>query len=347
MSWLNSMCLVGFTAKRGNAWHYRADEQGTEPNHYTGAIPIADVRRRLFGWKAVEGNVSSTATVLAPEGVETFTVIDTSRKAMLRPPKALGDNDLGGILGIFKNSYQGHDYDTWLLEQVATILDDDLFIGSAGLLRQGAQAWVQVEVPENITTPEGVVFRPNLLATTSFDGSLATTYKRTITNVVCDNTMRAALDSTGESYKVKHSRYSAAKLANARDALALVHTIVDDFAAEVAELCSVKVSAGDWEKFLDEIAPVKDDKGADKTGRALTMASNKRDELAQLWNHDERVAPWQGTAWGVVQAVNTHVHHVQSVRGSERAERNMQLAVTGAFDKLDAETRETISRVLA
>ena len=50
MEWLNSNILVGFTAERGNAWHYRADLQGTEPNHYEGAIPTDDILRRLFAW---------------------------------------------------------------------------------------------------------------------------------------------------------------------------------------------------------------------------------------------------------------------------------------------------------
>ena len=59
---------------------------------------------------------------------------------------------------------------------MAKILDDNLSISSAGLLRNRV-AWVEVSVPDNITTPEGVVFRPNPLATTSFDGSLATSYK--------------------------------------------------------------------------------------------------------------------------------------------------------------------------
>jgi hypothetical protein len=35
---------------------------------------------------------------------------------------------------------------------------------------------VSVEVPETITTSEGVAFRSNLLACTSHDGSLATTF---------------------------------------------------------------------------------------------------------------------------------------------------------------------------
>jgi hypothetical protein len=53
------------------------------------------------------------------------------------------------------------------------------------------------------------------------------------------------------------------------------------------------------------------------------------------------------TAWGVVQAVNTHAHHIQGVRGAERTERNQTLAVTGAFDKLDNDTMDTLKLVLA
>ena len=159
-SWLNTMTLIGFTEQRGHAWHYRAADQVDEPNHYPGPIPVEDVRRRLFDWSVVEGDVTSTAVTIDADGVETFTVSDTERKTMLRPPGAFGPDDAGAILGIFKAGYQGHDYEEWLLGQVATILDDDLAIGSAGLLRGGAVAWVSVEVPESITTPEGVRVSP-------------------------------------------------------------------------------------------------------------------------------------------------------------------------------------------
>ncbi len=54
-------------------------------------------------------------------------------------------------------------------------------------------------MPDTITTPEGVAFRPNLLATTSFDGSIATTYKRTVTDTMCDNTRELALSESTRS----------------------------------------------------------------------------------------------------------------------------------------------------
>ncbi|WP_197048395.1 DUF932 domain-containing protein [Streptosporangium roseum] len=89
------------------------------------------------------------------------------RQAILR-------SDSGHVMGIFSGSYEPPPYAEWLIGTIARLLDD-LSIGSAGLLRGGAVAWVSVEVPENITAPEGVEFRPHLFGATSFDGSLATT----------------------------------------------------------------------------------------------------------------------------------------------------------------------------
>jgi Domain of unknown function (DUF932) len=70
------------------------------------------------------------------------------------------------------------------------MLDAELGISSAGLLKDGAIAWVEIGMPDSITTPERVTFRPNVLAATSSDGSIATTFERTITDTVCDNTGR-------------------------------------------------------------------------------------------------------------------------------------------------------------
>jgi hypothetical protein len=80
----------------------------------------------------------------------------------------------------------------------------------------------------------------------------------------------------------------------------------------------------------------------DQAGRSHTIAEHKRESLTKLWNHDTRVAPWRGTAYGVIQAVNTWAHHEQTVR----AERNMLRAVTGNVDTLDTDTLTTLSKVL-
>ncbi len=207
---LNANTLIGNTDARGTAWHYRAEHQGEETNHYPGPIPIEHVQRRLFAWHAETRRLA----VEVPSGPESMTHLSENRQptrwAVLADRQAIcrSDDTHGTAMGIFSPGYAMHQYQEWLLTTVANILDDTLTISSAGLLRGGAIAWVEVSVPDSITTAEGVTFRPNLLATTSFDGSIATTFKRTVTDTVCDNTRECALAESGQQYKVKHSRHS-------------------------------------------------------------------------------------------------------------------------------------------
>src|SRR5690606_7675556 len=156
-------------------------------------------------------------THVSPAGTPMRWVDVPGRKAVVR-----SDRDDGAVLGVFTDAYVPHQYAQYLLRTLSDILDDSLSVSSAGLLKDGAVAWVEVSVPESIVTPEGVEFRPNLLATTTLDGSLATTYKRTVTDVVCDNTRAAALQEDGQEVKIRHSRRSRLRLADARSALSIV-----------------------------------------------------------------------------------------------------------------------------
>jgi hypothetical protein len=77
----------------------------------------------------------------------------------------------------------------------------------------------------------------------------------------------------------------------------------------------------------------------------LTLAKTKRQGLEQLYRYDDRVAPWTGTAHGVLQAVNTYEHHEGTVRGGSRPERNMTRTINGDFSKLDRSSWATLERV--
>ncbi len=329
--WLNTMTLIGYTEKRGNAWHYRIELQDLESNHYAGPVPLDDVLRRLFNF-----TVDETPVYVCNENGEFI---------MIPNRKAMRTSDTGDVLGLFKGGFQGHQYQEWLLENFGTLLDEsmgELGIGSAGLLKNRAQAWVSLEVPENITTPEGVEFRPNLTGTTSFDGSLATTYKRHRIDIVCDNTRDAALGEEGQQFKVKHTKYSGFKIHDAREALAIVHTMTDDFSAEIARLCAWKVTDAEFNKTLDIMIPMDDD----SSKIAITKGESKKAEIISLYHNDPRVAPWKGTAFGVGQAYNTWQHHYASVRkGVPRAVRNMENVLNGKMGTLDNQVLTILSDV--
>lgn len=320
---LNTQVLIGFTDQRGTAWHYKKDEQGDEPNHYAQAIPVDDVARRLFAWHAIE----------LPMFVRTTQgdVEVPNRKAIVR-------DDTFQVLGVPSKAYLPHQYDEWLLSNVSNLVDDDLSIGSAGLLKGGAVAWVQIEMPENMKV-EGVEFRPHLLATTSFNGEIATVYKRTCTIVVCDNTRASALRETSNEIRVKHTSGSMLRLNDARQALDIVHDLGAQFAAEITELMSMKVSDRHFDRFLNVLVPADDQ----DSKQLQTRATSTRGTLRQMWQTDIRCAPFRNTGFGVVQTVNTWRQHVKPTRnGRSQMERTMMDTLTGITEMADRNVVELL-----
>lgn len=331
IQWLNENTLIGFTEKRGNAWHYR---QGND-NHYVGGVPVDDVRKRLFDWHAVEqplhvGNASSGQfSVPSSDTIPGF-------KAWVHPKT-------GETLGVHKATRSLHQYDEWLLDTTAMILDDDLQIGSAGVLRGGRIAWVQVEVPDEIETPEGVTFRPFILARSSMDGSVATTFSRSITNTVCDNTMAiAATEHGGQRITFRATGNSDLKLVEAREALGIVYTAADDFARQVAELTSVHFSDYAFDRLLASEFPHPEDPTSRGGKVAYARSERRRTFMRDFYRYDVRVAPWTGTAFGAWQAFNTFDQHERTVRGTNRVERNQLQVVKGQQDRADAQILEKI-----
>jgi phage/plasmid-like protein (TIGR03299 family) len=322
--WLNRNVLIGFTEQRGQAWHYRASAQGDEPNHYAGAIPVEDVRRRLFSWQA-----EAMPMFIQPEGRDPVEV--PNRVAIVR-------NDTYEVLGVPSTSYAPHQYEEALLRWVEGILDDNLRIGSAGLLKNGAVAWVQVEVAENREVA-GVAYRPHLLATTSFNGSIATTYKRTVTIVVCDNTRAMALSGEGEAYRVRHTAKSRALIGDARQALAVIFDLGDAFEREVKQLLDIKVTDEQYQTFVAKMLPLRED----PSNQAKTRNERMTAQYLSLWADDPRVAPWRNTAFGALQAANTYRQHLREARGETiRAERNMMDVLTGATEAADKRALELV-----
>lgn len=337
LEWLNTHTLIGFTEKRGNAWHHRAGAS----NHYVGGIPVDDVRKRLFYWEAEERHIHVGRELGAPEPVGPFGNLASGD--VVPDYKAWVHPETGETLGVHKTSRTIHQYGEWLLDTVADVLDDDLQVGSAGLLRGGRVAWVQVEVPDTIETPEGVSFRPFILARSSMDGSIATTFSRSVTNTVCDNTMAiAATEHGGQKIVFRASGNGDVKLAEAREALGIVYTAADDFARQVAELTAVHFSDYQFDNLLAKAFPFPEDPTSRGGKVAQARAERRRTFMRDFYNFDIRVAPWKGTAFGAWQAFNTYDQHERPVRGSNRVERNQLQVVRGQQDREDAKVLRVI-----
>lgn len=361
LAYLHDNVLAGFADKHGSAWWSNRGWAETtdsfgEPNHYPGAIPLDDVLRRLPAFANEAISVQLQARYPNPlfgkgddEEPEFITVTDPERQVILRP-------DTGTIFGVFKKGYRMHQYKDKLIDWTSQILDtsvSELGIANVVVLRNGAVAVVQFEVPDNITTKEGVEFRASLYVATSLNGSLATTHGRCIENIVCDNTMAAGMDESkdnGTLVKTKHSLYSEQKLDAMRAKLEIEFT-VDAFTEELTRLCSTEVSGKAFVEFLkaERLIDGKDPLAADaEDSRARTMADKKQDILMNLYLNDNRVSPWGGTAFGVLQMMNTYTQQIAPTnKGTIRLERNWFDLASGKTEKSDLETLKTLDMVLA
>lgn len=349
----STIALIGQTSQRGEKW-IGAQSAVNAESFYPNGIPVDDVKSKLFGWEALSAPLTATLPG-TPGNLEAYargeevhriepvpgpTIMVPGKKAIIR-------SDNHHVLGVHGDTYQPHPYSEWLIDKVGVLLGDDLTISAAYTTRFGARAAVEVSRPNYIHDDEtGIEYRPNMLAVTSFDGSLSSTYVNHVLMLICNNMESSTLGAAGsQKVRVKHTSRSAGRLDvnESRRQLAILNidAVAETFIKQATALTRATVTDADITKFLDIWAPRPEEAGAGQT-----RADNKRDAFNTLYRTDSRVTPWTGTAFGVVQAVNTYTNHVVEVRGGDRDGRNIERGMTGKIDQVDGDTVATLRRVL-
>jgi phage/plasmid-like protein (TIGR03299 family) len=339
-------------------WYDKRMEDPTNPTHFPDYLPIDLVKQKLFGWTALE---SAKLIAHVEYNGKMYQVPVTTHKAMIREDRLLegmspediaaGIGSEDSVLSIMSDGYEPHQLKQTFITNTAQILGgaDSLGITGAGLLKWGRVAYMEVSIPETLHNTEvGFGFRPNLLIYTSFDGSLKTKYTRTITAVVCDNTLQWAIREAGDqgSWELKHAKGSAARLPEAREALGIIDSTASDFEAEIVAMSRREVTAKQWTKWLDLVHPIPEVKVIDGKAKtnSQTIVINKRDRLTKMYTEDPRASVWTGTDLGVAMAFNTDKQHNDMVRGTKaldgnatqaRVEKNIYATMKGT--NLDAD----------
>ena len=129
------------------------------------------------------------------------------------------------------------------------------------------------------------------------------------------------------------------------------HSVALDLAREadamdkaIAELATAKVTDAQWSEFVKIMFPAVDD----ASKRAITRAENNRERLTQLYKADERVAPWHGTALGVMQAANTFDIWERGTRGdTDPNVRQFDDMLSGTLAKAEVDAAKALALVLA
>lgn len=351
----NTYSLFGKVAPGDEFKYYGSPFRPGAPIHYEEFIPVDDVMERLFYWEAQNAKLRfyqpstlDACDTIDEDGNPVLVHRDDSTNVTFHP-------ETGKVFGTYKTD-SIHQFGPWLLDNLAHLVTPDglavtsdvLGITSAGILRGGALAWVELGQGETYRTPEGVDFRSHLMAYSSHDSSAQTTYGLTSTLMVCGNKLHLARRDMTETGLKKSFRRSVRsmdqdRIEDAREAIGLILDDSKSLAAELRALCETTVTRRQFDGFLGEWAPM-----PEKEGRGQTMAQNKREKLDNLYRNDMRVAPWAGTVFGVLQATNTFDHHEATVRGEvSRGERNTLRTIEGDQAKSDARTLRLLDLVLS
>ncbi len=336
LRWLNNQILVGFTEKNGKPWWFRQDVQGDEPSIYPGPVPSEDVLRRLFSWDAEKWPV----VLQQPNG----------NSIPLERQVAIVHGETGHMFRVGSPRYVIHQYRDWLLDVASHIFGtNELHIGSAGLLRRGAGAFITIERPEAVVSRSGMELKSRLLAATSHDSKIASTYKMVNTIVVCDNTLDYALyGEGGAKYRVRHSPNSFLRIPEVRETLNLMIESDKGVVEFVDSLADITVTESQWQEIVSQLVDIP----KDSLPRVRARLENKRLVMDDLWRTDPRCAPWRGSALGAFQVFNTYRHHLaaSSTKANssleERFNRNMANVISDKALTDDQELLRVIESVV-
>jgi hypothetical protein len=366
--------LFGLTDKRGLAYGYNMQEDGSLPaNHYAGAVPMSAVRE-FFDWSAVETPITYPVAVDSLEnasGIDADGMPYQNRTSATR--KLLVHSKTGLDLGVHGSGRQTFQYQQ-IVDTTAAIVtaeglavtDDTLNVAGVGTFAGGARMWLQLEGVEGFETPEGVEFAMSMFIRASHDGAWKPEWLTVGRLLKCTNEIPSLKRGASASYGRKAT--SGANLDQialaAKGALGLVHSNAATFGAGISELLRKETTGRDFENFLKVVAPSPED---DKTigvltgnalsayQRSVTRAANVRGELRALRN-DDRCSDYfddkgNGSEFALFNLANTHRLWMSTVKGAKTAEdrtdRNRLALLSGTAQTADNKIFAQIEKALA
>jgi phage/plasmid-like protein (TIGR03299 family) len=243
-------------------------------------------------------------------------------------------SDTLASLGIAADGYKVHqpsDLHAMIKKYFAS-----LELSSMGSLKGGKEIWVAARYPD--ATVGGMKHHQYALLTTSFDTTQASRLQPTSTNVVCNNTMRAAWAGADCMVKWNHSQawnpdQVAAELARVLEGHAKYKVIGD-------ALASVQVNDLQVRDLFKALV------GIDPAAKKEDIATRTLNNYSQLWQDFFTSAHERNgdqSAFTALNAVTRYVDHSKTVRNGDR----MSSATFGAGDRFKGEAMALLMPLIA
>lgn len=223
-------------------------------------------------------------------------------------------SDTKAPLGIVSDKYRVFQ-PAETLEFFRDLLPQGFEINTAGTLYGGKKFWALASIGEEFTIGTRDRLRGFILAASSADGSIRTTFKNVITRVVCDNTLTAGMRERGVQIAISHR--STVDTAAVKEKLGLARGQFHKEMAELRRLAETPVTQAMADQFLGEL--LVETKMVTKKDATRSRAFIAISELFNGKGLGSTLDGVDGTAWGLLNAVTEYVdHHAKAADVSNR-----------------------------
>lgn len=240
--------------------------------------------------------------------------------------------DTGGILG----DKLGRQYVPVQNEEALNVVEELVKYGcsieTAGALFGGAQAFICVEIPDQIKVNGSDIVKQYAIVACGHDGSMAILAYFTNTRVVCNNTLQISLKDAIQKISVRHTKSAGDKL---KEAGKIMRAALDNKAAMQAAYQGMADANITQTQFFDYIgnvffqeAEIKEMQSGKKAGEVLS--TRKVNVIKDVLDYSQRgpgQAEIKGTMW---QAYNAVTGYFANVKKYEAAENRMDGLLFGS-----------------
>lgn len=329
---------IAYLGSRNDVWHRLGTEMAPGMSIDDWAVAAG------LNWRAVKTQAHLSLPV---EGWQSLT--PDQRFAPIEDRFHLVRSDTARPLGYVSDVYQPvqpRDVLDWFQQYIS--VDPRFQLDVAGSLKGGEIIWATATFNGGIDVA-GDKHVARLLMTTTFDGSGATTNQGTMTRVVCNNTLNAAL---GESYRTDKSGKRAVPVIRTRHNTRFLPQKVSAELGAIAEsfesyatmgnaMVNVAMSKQQVSEFFKQLLEIPfDAKKEDISGKrmnAFTALSNAYSATLQEGTPRE-------TQWAALNAVTRFADHEKHVKGGETAgEARFLSSQFGSGAQLKAKAVELLS----
>lgn len=193
-------------------------------------------------------------------------------------------------------------------------VDANMHLETAGSLFGGTRYWAMANTNHEADVIKNDRICSRLLLTTSCDGTLATTAKFVSVRVVCNNTLRIALDSSAEG--AAHVRVTHGSVFNPekiKESLGLLDSGWESFLKNIKSMAKTKVTDDAAKDFIARIMLNDEEKYEDWKKNMDSVHKRVGDKLDTIFNMYKGEGMGAdivtGTVWGALNAITEYADH--------------------------------------